>query len=377
MSDAVVSMETIKAKLAAAKAEPVPLRLVDPTTLEGLAVPERQWVVPDWIPFGVVTALYGPGGTGKSLLVQQLITTAAIGGRWLGMPVTPVRSLAVFCEDDDDELHRRQAAINRLYGCGFADLGAVKWLPRLGEANTFMTFDKGVGEVTEFAKQIKQAALDHGAQLVIFDTLADGFAGNQNDAGQARQFVQGGFARLARAINGAVVVCAHPSLAGINTGEGSSGSVQWEAAVRSRMYLSAPKKENDEELVDPDARVLTRKKANYAARGETVEIRWSDGVFVTDADTCEDRPRPDAETVFLAILDKTTSEGQVLSHSSRAGNYAPKVFITRPERQGYRQPDFLKAMQSLLSKGDIRIEDYGRSGDRRKRLARGGPTLPF
>jgi hypothetical protein len=82
------------------KKPPPALHLVDPTALAGVAVPARQWIVPDWIPVGVATGLYGPGGLGKSLLAQQLITAVAIGGHWLGLPVMPVRSLAVFCEDD-------------------------------------------------------------------------------------------------------------------------------------------------------------------------------------------------------------------------------------------------------------------------------------
>jgi hypothetical protein len=34
------------------------LRLIDPTLYQGQPVPERQWIVPQWIPRGVVTGLY-------------------------------------------------------------------------------------------------------------------------------------------------------------------------------------------------------------------------------------------------------------------------------------------------------------------------------
>jgi len=109
-----------------------PLEILDFTTLHGKDVPEQRWLVPDWIPWDRVTGLFGAGGEGKTLLAQQLMTTAALKRHWLGRAVVPVRTLGLFCEDDAEELHRRQANINRLYGCEFADLDNMRALPRLG-----------------------------------------------------------------------------------------------------------------------------------------------------------------------------------------------------------------------------------------------------
>jgi hypothetical protein len=57
--------------------EPPPLRLLCPASLQGTPVPARRWLVPEWIPSGYVTGLYGAGGLGKSLIVQQLQTALA------------------------------------------------------------------------------------------------------------------------------------------------------------------------------------------------------------------------------------------------------------------------------------------------------------
>jgi RecA-family ATPase len=218
-------------------------------------------------------------------------------------------------------------------------------------------------------------------RLVIIDTIADTFGGNQNDAGQVRQFVQFGLGRLARTIGGAVVACAHPSRTGQFTGTGESGSVQWDATVRSRLYLSPPPKDKakdkeDDEPVDPDARVLTRKKANYAARDDAINLRWHDGVFTAETGVGDDLDRPDAQTVFLALLDKMTAEGQTLSHNTRAGNYAPKAFLSRQDRWGYRLPDFERSMQLLFQRGEIRIQPYGKPSKQMQRIERGTST-PF
>ena len=87
------------------------------------------------------TSLYGSGGEGKTLLAQTLATACAIGAKWLGLTVRQCNSILFFAEDDIDEMHRRQADINNCYGCDFADLGAMRWLPRLGDDNTLMSFD--------------------------------------------------------------------------------------------------------------------------------------------------------------------------------------------------------------------------------------------
>src|SRR5690606_23739561 len=78
--------------------------------------------------------------------------------------------------------------------------------------------------------------LDHyighvAPRVVILDTLADLFPGNENDRAQARQFV-GLLRRLAIRHRCAVVMLSHPSLTGLSNGTGSSGSTGWNNSVR-------------------------------------------------------------------------------------------------------------------------------------------------
>ncbi len=112
----------------------------NPTELDGVPIPDRPWLVPGWIPIARVTGLYGAGGEGKTLLAQMLATSCAIGVEWIGLPVQKCHSLLCYCEDDRDEMQRRQDDINRAYGCGFYQLGAMRWLPRLGSDNALMDF---------------------------------------------------------------------------------------------------------------------------------------------------------------------------------------------------------------------------------------------
>ena len=236
------------------------------------------------------TGIYAPPGTGKTLLTQLLCTAAAIGKAWMGLPVRQCKSVLLYCEDDLEEMHERQDAINRFYDVTFDDLGLMRWLPRLGKDNAMMTFEQGRGTTTTLFHNVLAEVKSFGAQLVIFDTLSDVFAGSEIDRNQARQFVQQCPALMAREIAGAVVCCAHPSLTGMNSASGNSGnsgSTAWPAAFRSHLYLEVPKAEDGEE---PDAkggdrRILTRKKSNWAKTGETLPMHWKDGVFVADQST--------------------------------------------------------------------------------------------
>lgn len=125
-----------------------PLVSVNPVELNGIPVPGRQWLVPDWIPIARATSMYGAGGEGKTLLALQLATACAIGEKWLGLPVRQCNSLLLFAEDDLAEMHRRQEDINAHYGCTFADLEAMRWLPRLGEDNVLMNVEGGRSQQT-------------------------------------------------------------------------------------------------------------------------------------------------------------------------------------------------------------------------------------
>ena len=93
-----------------------------------------------------------------------------------------------------------------------------------------MTFARGGGELTPFHSHVLEAALDLEARLVIVDTAADTFGGNENDRSQVRQFVSRALGSIAQKINGAVLLCAHPSRSGLSSGEGDGGSTGWSNA---------------------------------------------------------------------------------------------------------------------------------------------------
>ena len=107
--------------------------------------------------------------------------------------------------------------------------------------------------------------------------------------------------KLAIDIGGAVLLNAHPSRAGLSTGNLDGGSTAWSNSVRSRWSLARPAVENGESE-DPDARILTRRKANYARIGEEIPLQWLDGVLMPPKGVGTRQTQPDraaAEVVFL------------------------------------------------------------------------------
>jgi RecA-family ATPase len=251
-----------------------------PTNWVNKQAPAIQWMVQDSFIAGTVGILAGDGGLGKSLLLQQLQTACAIGVPWLGMRTEKCRSLAVYCEDDVDELHRRQERINAHYGCRMDHLEPVRIESRPGRDCVLMEFRQwgGDGRRKQMFDQVEFAAKEHGARIVILDTVADVFSGNEVDRNQPRTFIRA-LRQLALRLQGVVILTQHPSNEGMASGSGRSGSTGWSNSVRSRLYLTKPKtKESDEE--NPNERLLKTMKLNAGPAGGRLEVLWRDGVFV-------------------------------------------------------------------------------------------------
>lgn len=265
---------------------PRPLNVRSVSVFDGKEVPHRRWVVPGFSVEGGITLFAGDGGTGKSLLMIQLQVAAALGEPWLGMPMPePFSTFGFYCEDDEDELHRRFHDACRHYGCSFGDLGdSVRFISRVGEPNELMTFDRrsDAGKPTALLSQIENEVALYKPRLCVFDTVADVFGGNENIRPQVRAFVTR-MRRLALIGRGAVILTAHPSRSGMADGSGQSGSTAWQGSVRARAYLKMPHQPDQDIDGEPEPtneRLLKLMKSNYGPQGDKIRLKWQDGVFL-------------------------------------------------------------------------------------------------
>jgi RecA-family ATPase len=249
-----------------------------------MPVVQREWIVKDLIPVGCVTLLTGDGGKGKSHLAMQLMISAATGSDWCGEHVGNVPTLGIFCEDEPTELQRRMADILNDEGHRFSDLkGWVTVASRIGRENLMYQADEygDVGQVTSFLHQVKLTALHLGARLVVLDSLYNFFGGNENNRPQANQFINA-VSGIAQDIDGAVLLLGHPSMSGIASGSGSSGSTAWHNSVRSRLYLHHRKLKpgEDGDRFGNGPLVLKSMKSNYGAQPAEIELERHGARFI-------------------------------------------------------------------------------------------------
>lgn len=335
-------------------------RFYSAATLDGQVVPEREWLVQDVFPLNTVTLLNGDGGTGKSLVALQLAYAVATGSAWLGREVMAGGAMFISAEDDEAELHRRLADVVRASNGTFANLDRLTLRSLAGEDALLAVLDRasGVLSPSSLIDELDARLAAESPVVLVLDTLADLFPGNENDRAHARQFI-GLLRGLAIRHGCAVVLLAHPSLAGLNSGSGTSGSTGWNNSVRSRLYLERVVQDGYEP--DPDARLLRTMKSNYGRTGGEIALTWQDGVFVADAPaTGLDRMAATvkAERVFLKLLAMFTEQGRRVNGNG-GPTYAPKMFSESAEAEGVTKRAFRAAMDALYTKGTIRNETTG------------------
>lgn len=339
-------------KPASVNKSPTTLPAIDPRDWQGKPVPERQWFVEGWIPDRTVTNLSGDGGSGKTEIILQLIAASSLGLPWFGKEVSAGPSLYYGAEDEAAELHRRLQTIVHVSGKQLSDLAGIRLIPMAGLDAVLAEPDrKGNLAATAIYPKLVSQAMALRPKLIVIDPSADVFGGDEINRAQVRKFVSM-LRALAMEIDCAVLLLSHPSIAGMNTGTGTSGSTAWNNSVRSRLYL---------EITSPDTRVLTVVKANHGRVGEKIEMRWDNGVYVLDTgpDPVADKMlKKTADEVFMAVFSKLTSQGQALGPNV-GPSYAPKKISGHPDAKGYSKADLAEAMQRLLDAGRLRIEVTG------------------
>jgi RecA-family ATPase len=334
----------------------------------------RDWAVLDRIPLRQTSLFSGEGGTGKSSVALHLCCAHVLGKEWLGSLPEIGPAIFIDAEDDEKEIHIRLSHIVRHYGVTYNELrrDGLHLISFVGRDAVLATVSRnGKVEPTALYGQILEAAGDIRPKMIGIASSANVFAGNENDRNQVQQFV-GLTTGLAIAANGTVQLISHPSLSGISSDSGLSGSTAWHNAVRSRIYMRGIKAEAGEQP-DDDLRELVFKKNQYGSLADRIVLRYRDGMFLpvpglASLDRLAQQAR--AQEVFLALLKRFTSENRNLSANPGRG-YAPSAFAGEDEatKANLRKADFRDAMRSLFKDGKVWNEPYTRTGHTYHRLA--------
>lgn len=356
------------------KAEP--LKWLDMSSWDSKPIPERKWAIRDRVPLKQAGIFSGEGGTGKSIIELMKNVAHVAGKDWLGSMPEPGPAFYLGAEDDKDELHIRLAAIAKHYEVTFKELidGGLHILPLLGEDATLCAPTKGGGsvEVTALYKQILEAAGDIKPKNISIDTLSRAFAGNEIDRVQVYAFAMH-MQKLAMVADGSVTVLSHPSLSGISSGSGLSGSTAWHGAFRFRQYLKGVKA-SDGEQPENDLRELEFKKNQYGPRGDNIILRYQRGLFLPEGGVSNlDKATRTvmAEDVFMDLLRRFAAHNRNVSDKATANNYAPTAFAREDaaKKQAIKKGDLEQAMRGLFNANKITVEQYGKPSLHRYRLA--------
>ena len=309
-----------------------------------LLPPPRQWVVQEWLPRGAVTSLFGRGGHGKSLLAQQLGTAVANGAPWLGLRTVAGPVLGLFCEDEDDELQRRQHAI---FTNTFIDpVEGSKNLfldARPGKFNTLVSFGMDrLAAPTLLMYELRAQCEKLRPALVILDNIAQLFAGQENARTEVTQFCNE-LTGIARSFSCAVLMLGHTAKA-----EGSefSGSTAWDAAVRSRLFLARQ---------DDGTSLLRKVKANYSALDE-IRIEYMGGSFSPLPMGSQNSPEVlDAvKPLIFEAIERFTAREVSTSHQSTARTYLIKQMKAEQMLGSASEKIAHAAMVQMIDDGELK-----------------------
>jgi RecA-family ATPase len=344
--------------------------------LEGLPVPPRRWLSRNRIPMREVTGLGGDGGIGKTqLALQAVVRVGTSATDWLGSVLDEVGPAVFFtAEEPANEIHFRLDQVRQYHQLSWADLKDVHPVcpiehPAIDPILAGMVKQTGKVEPTKTFALLREMVLDLKSKFLYVEAASDVFDVNEIDRNDAKACVRL-LQRLAIEADAAVMLAYHPSLSGMSSGRGTSGSTQWNNTMRSRLYFQTLPGGKDDDASDRP-KVLEVMKANRGPTGEKVILEWRNGLFVPPKTlTTIERASHEqvVDTAFLAALRRLNGQNQNVAPGRTSPHSAPKMMANSAETKGIRDKDLLTSQQRLLDAGKVKIEEYGPKSKGKQRL---------
>lgn len=340
----------------------LPGRWVNPADWQGQQIPVQEWTVHGVIPVRQVCLFSGHGGAGKSTLGLHLCAAHAIGRPWLNYGVEMGPAFFLDAEDDLDVIHRRCVSVAQHYGCQLADMSDLMIMPLTELQSTLLAYaDRGRIHPTPLYERIYADAKELRPKQIVIASSANVFGGEERDRAQVTQFI-GLLTHLAVVTGGSVVLISHPSLAGLNSGSGISGSTSWHNAVRAQMNLT----------VADEIRKLEFKKNQYGPASGELALEWRDGLLlplyhggVSDYERAHQNHKADA--LFRELLHEQIDQyhARLSPHASAPSTYAPAVMVASGKTNGIGKRELEDAMRRLIDRREIVVLEDGPPSKRR------------
>lgn len=340
--------------------------------------PEFEWLIPHWLSWHP-TLLSGRGSIGKSLLAQQLATALATGTPFIGAACPPMKVLCWMCEDEHDELWRRQERICASMGLPLGGLGNLTIDARYGLKNELFVTEFGRGAWTPIIGELQLQIRETQADVVILDNIGHIYGGDENNRHLVTMFTNG-IAGLANEEGRRIctLLLGHPAK---SIGSEYSGSTAWENSVRMRWYMDnkLPDQQGDgDEDQEPETntRYLSKRKSNYTAL-DYVKFRFDDTHKVLVPEQTDHEGQHDsatmirlrqarAESVILNAIRKLAERGEYGTNSP-SRTYLPTVIMQYKLNEECSRKELSEAMRNLIMAGRIRRDAVGKNAAGYKR----------
>ena len=333
-------------------------RSMDWTALATRTPPVRTWRISHWLTTGP-TLLAGRGGIGKTLMAQTIATALALKARYLDDIHAADTVLFWACEDEHDELWRRQVQINKYFECDMEDLqGKLIIEPRIGMDNTLFTTSYGAPAWTPLRDELRAQIGDYKAGVVFLDNIGQTFGGKENDRHHVTTFCNGLAGIAGQDLS--LVLMGHPAKA---TDSEFSGSTAWENAVRMRWYMGTdlPDKADEESAPeDPNVRYLCKRKANYSVK-DWIKLAYKDGVFTPEKEHDSHFQRAygsanrndGADACVLHALERFKESGIRTTDGRTSPDYLPKKMAEAKLASDYSKRELGDALMRLRMSGKV------------------------
>lgn len=369
LADVRALLDQVDGQAPAATHVPMP-RMLAFDQLAPNRAPPRHWFRAGWLGAGV-TLFPGKGGEGKSTLAQHEATCGSLGRSYFAGESEPYRSLLWNCEDEHDDVWRRQEQI-----CDHEQLELTSLVDRLflvsryGCDNALMADNHGSLVATRLLEELRQQVNDLAIDVLWLDNTAHLLVGNHDDRTHATQFINALNSLVVGRPFG-VVLLAHVSRA---QGSEFSGSAAWENAARMRWFLGPKLPDQPFDLMEDsgptDVRYLCKRKSNYSARDYT-KFTMQAGLMVpehVDSDrmgglaSAAEEAR--ANQLCVAGFKTLTGMGIRTTDGKTSPDYLPSQIVLKGLAHGFTKADLGRAMNRLMGRGTFVRGEVGKHSNR-------------
>jgi KaiC/GvpD/RAD55 family RecA-like ATPase len=256
-----------------------PIRFLDVASMAATAPQPVPWLAPPVLPRGTLTALYAPGGDGKSLLSMALAAAIAHGSELAGIECEHGVTIYLDAENGEREIHRR------VHTLGLPSSGV-----RMADASGL--------DLRRDISAVEAVVNDTNPDLLVLDSFRSMTPGmDENDTGQTARALDP-LRRLAHESETAILLIHHANKAGRDF----RGASSIRDSVDVLWHLG--RREDDP---DQHRRFLGCRKMRVAAEPERLWLRLAidrGRVLIDQAEPPEEQATSAAQPVRAMLSDQ-------------------------------------------------------------------------